>query len=111
MKRIIPFLALAAGLFLASCNNDKKDDKAKTDDPGKIENTVKETPKTTLAAHVCTDQCKEGNHLYAHGEEGHTCSEACMKDHSCTGECKDGNHAYAHGEKGHTCASAECGKM
>ena len=62
--------------MFASCNNDKKDDKAKTDDPGKIESTVKETPKATLAAHVCTDQCKEGNHLYAHGEEGHTCGDA-----------------------------------
>lgn len=24
--------------------------------------------------HICTDDCKEGKHLYAHGEEGHVCS-------------------------------------
>lgn len=111
MKKLFSILALAGGLMLASCSNDKKDDKAKADDPGKIENTVKETPKATLAAHVCADQCKDGNHLYAHGEEGHTCGEACMKDHACKEACKDGMHVYAHGEKGHACASADCGKM
>lgn len=111
MKKILSLMLVTAALFAVSCNNEKKDDKAKADDPGKIENTVKEAPKATLAAHVCTDQCKDGNHLYAHGEEGHTCSEACMKTHSCTEACKDGNHVYAHGEKGHECASADCGKM
>ena len=111
MRKLFALLAVTVALFAASCNNEKKDDKAKTTDPGKIENTTKETPKATLAAHVCTDACKEGNHVYAHGEEGHTCSEACMKAHVCTDACKDGNHVYAHGEKGHECASADCGKM
>lgn len=111
MKKLFSLLALTAALFVMSCNNEKKDDKAKTDDPGKIENTVKEAPKATLAVHTCTEACKDGNHVYAHGEEGHTCSEACMKTHVCTEACKDGSHVYAHGEKGHECASAECGKM
>jgi len=34
-----------------------------------------------------------------------------MKDHTCTEACKEGAHVYAHGEKGHACASADCGKM
>ena len=32
--------------------------------------------------------------------------EMKMKEHVCSKECKDGNHSYAHGEKGHTCADA-----
>jgi hypothetical protein len=29
--------------------------------------------------------------------------EMPMKDHVCTSACKDGQHMYAHGEKGHVC--------
>jgi uncharacterized lipoprotein NlpE involved in copper resistance len=110
MKKMFALLALAGTLLFVSCNNEKKDDKSKVAWEEKIGNTVKEAP-ATLAAHVCTDACKDGNHLYAHGEEGHTCSEACLKTHTCTEACKDGNHAYAHGEKDHVCASVDCGKM
>lgn len=109
MKKMFMALASAALFFVVSCNNEKKDDKAKQDEPVKTENTAKEAP-AKAAAHVCTDQCKEGNHAYAHGEEGHTCTDACMKDHSCTDKCKEGNHAYAHGEKGHACTD-ECKNM
>ncbi len=38
------------------------------------------TGKTTTMAlkdHVCTDACKNGNHVYAHGEKGHVCTDAC----------------------------------
>jgi predicted ester cyclase len=31
------------------------------------------------AEHVCTDKCKDGNHVYAHGEKGHVCTEECHK--------------------------------
>lgn len=107
MKKLLALLVITGALFFVACNNEKKDDKAKTEDPGKIETTVKETPAATLVAHVCTPEgCKDGNHTYAHGEEGHTCTDACLKDHNCTESCKDGNHMYAHGEKGHTCAEA-----
>ena len=30
-----------------------------------------------LKDHVCTDACKDGNHVYAHGEKGHVCTDAC----------------------------------
>jgi predicted component of type VI protein secretion system len=29
--------------------------------------------------HVCTAACKDGKHVYAHGEKGHTCTAACHK--------------------------------
>ena len=116
MKKLFSLLAITAMISFVACNNEKKDDKTKTDGADKIESTVKDAPATTtkLVAHTCTDMCKDGNHLYAHGEEGHTCSEACMKGntkaHTCTGMCKDGNHAYVHGEEGHTCTE-DCANM
>ena len=74
--------------------------------------TVQEDKPTT---HQCTEQCSNGKHVYAHGEEGHTCDASCkeasttmeLNDHVCTDACKDGKHMYAHGEKGHTC-DASC---
>lgn len=65
--------------------------------------------------HVCIVGCKDGKHIYAHGEKGHKCGAACMKTmsknrsmkaHVCTDACKDGKHIYAHGEKGHNCTAA-----
>jgi hypothetical protein len=29
--------------------------------------------------HVCTAACKDGKHVYAHGEKGHVCTDACKK--------------------------------
>jgi hypothetical protein len=82
----------------------------------------KEQPKTELKAHVCTAACTTEKHVYAHGEVGHVCTDACkktttstekaeLKDHVCTEACKDGKHAYAHGEKGHVCTEACKKKM
>lgn len=72
-----------------------------------------------LKEHVCTDACKDGKCVYAHGEKGHVCTDACkttkttktntttsLKDHVCTSACKDGKCVYAHGEKGHVCTDA-----
>ena len=48
--------------------------------------TTKSTKATTTAAkdmntkaHVCTAACKDGKHVYAHGEKGHVCTDACKK--------------------------------
>jgi hypothetical protein len=35
--------------------------------------------KKEMKEHVCTDACKNGKHVYAHGEKGHTCTKACKK--------------------------------
>lgn len=80
------------------------------------QNTSKEAKpameQAPLKDHMCTAACKDGQHMYAHGEKGHACTadcmkmhagEAMMKDHVCTAMCKDGKHMYAHGEKGHVC--------
>lgn len=79
----------------------------------------KQSKEMGMKDHLCTSTCKDGKHLYAHGEKGHVCGEECkkmmaregmMKEHVCTAACKDGKHMYAHGEKGHTCTEA-CKKM
>lgn len=75
-----------------------------------------QTQPATGKDHVCSASCNNGQHMLAHGEKGHTCSDACMKtekkaemplkDHVCTSSCKNGNHMLLHGEKGHTCTEA-----
>jgi len=35
--------------------------------------------ETKLKEHKCTSACKNGKHVYAHGEKGHTCTAACKK--------------------------------
>lgn len=35
--------------------------------------------KMELKEHVCTAACKNGKHVYAHGEKGHVCTKACKK--------------------------------
>jgi hypothetical protein len=39
----------------------------------------KRKTQTTMKAHVCTAACKDGKHVYAHGEKGHVCGPECMK--------------------------------
>ena len=72
-----------------------------------------------LKKHVCTADCSSAGHMYAHGEEGHTCGKACAammhKDkepvaHVCSDKCTSAGHHYAHGEKGHSCGK-ECKAM
>lgn len=73
--------------------------------------------KMEMKDHVCTKACMNGNHMYAHGEKGHSCTNECkkmetkkakhaMKDHKCTAACKNEQHMYMHDEKGHTCNDA-----
>lgn len=35
------------------------------------------TQTMTPKAHVCTAACKNGKHMYAHGEKGHLCTKNC----------------------------------
>ena len=39
----------------------------------------KESSKPMLKEHSCTAACKDGKHVYAHGEKGHVCTDACHK--------------------------------
>jgi hypothetical protein len=115
MKKLFSILVLFAALSVVACNSDKKGDKAetKTDTPQKVEDPAKPAEAQTASlvkAHSCGAECKDGKHMYAHNEIGHTCTEACGKAHACTAECKDGNHRYVHGESGHTCTE-DCAKI
>ena len=114
MKKFFSILMVFAALSFIACNSDKKSDKADAKTEEKAETKGSESMKAaafTAKAHACTAECKDGNHAYAHGDVGHTCSDACnMSSHTCTDKCKDGNHAYAHGETGHTCTE-DCLKM
>lgn len=40
---------------------------------------AKKMDKPALKEHVCTAACKDGKHVYAHGEKGHVCTDACKK--------------------------------
>jgi len=42
-------------------------------------NGKQSTNKPMLKDHVCTAACKDGKHVYAHGEKGHVCTDACKK--------------------------------
>ena len=70
MKQFI-FAALFISLVSVSFAQDK------TPATPKKAKTTKTTMK--LKDHVCTDACKDGNHVYKHGEKGHVCTAACKK--------------------------------
>ncbi len=42
-----------------------------------VSDSTNNTNMMALKDHLCTDDCKEGIHVYVHGEKGHTCTEAC----------------------------------
>ena len=112
MKKLLSSILVAGALLFVACNNDKKADAAtSTDTPQKVEDPSKAPAAATPAAfavkaHACGADCKDGKHAYAHGDVGHTCTEACGAAHACTAACKDGQHSYVHGEAGHTCTEA-----
>lgn len=113
MKKLLSSLLLVATLGFVACDSDKKTDKADaTEGAEKIETPAAPATPAAMAAvaHVCGADCKDGNHIFAHNEVGHTCTKACGVAHGCTDKCVDGNHMYAHGEAGHTCTE-ECTKM
>lgn len=86
MNKILSTSLFCMLLAFTSCKDEKKEEKPaeKSTAPAtqKVETGVKESPASTLKIHTCSEQCKDGNHVYVHGEEGHTCSEECMKTQS-----------------------------
>ena len=67
MKKLLLIVAIAA-FSLGMSATDQKATKA---DSTKA--------KCEMKDHVCTSACKDGKHVYAHGEKGHVCTEACKK--------------------------------
>lgn len=77
MKKIFFSLLVIGAISFTACNNGKKSDKA---DGAKTESAPADNKSGEMASekeHVCTDKCKDGNHVYAHGEKGHTCTAEC----------------------------------
>ena len=74
MKKLLLSSVVAVTFLLAGAQGTMQDSKSKSAEPAK-----KETMKHKKGEHVCTAACKEGHHAYAHGEKGHTCTQACHK--------------------------------
>ncbi len=61
-------LALAGAMLSVQAQADKK------------ETSKQEKKEMATKKHACTEEChKSGKHMYAHGEKGHVCAEACKK--------------------------------
>lgn len=77
-----------------------------------------ETSTTEAKEHVCSAACTAEAHAYAHGEQGHTCTEACKtapaaKTPACCAGKKEGEACKKHEGKAegkkkgeHTCTAA-----
>ncbi len=61
---------------------------AATTGTGTRSTETKQAPKTETKSDMSTDQTMDS------------------REHVCSATCKDGKHVYAHGEKGHKCTSA-----
>ena len=58
-------------------------------------------PAHGQAGHKCDKECMAKQQAAGNGATNTT--TVALKEHVCTDACKDGNHVYAHGEKGHVC--------
>ena len=56
---------------------DKKEDSKMDKMDSKMDHKMDKM--ATLKDHKCTAACKNGKHMYAHGEKAHVCGEACKK--------------------------------
>ena len=65
LKTIALGLAMAAFLSTALIAQDKKENESKKE--------------MAMKEHKCTAACKNGKHVYAHGEKGHKCGPECKK--------------------------------
>ena len=79
MKKVKTFAAvllmtgfLSTGAFAQDSKMDKKMDKMD-------KKMDKMDSKMAMKDHKCTAACKDGKHVYAHGEKGHVCTDACKK--------------------------------
>ncbi|MBK6859170.1 MAG: hypothetical protein IPK91_12245 [Saprospiraceae bacterium] len=87
MKKLVLFFSLAACVAVSSnaqSTSTPTEKAPKTATPKEKTGAVSvkptaETAPVAMKDHVCTVACKDGAHVYAHGEKGHTCGEACKK--------------------------------
>jgi hypothetical protein len=69
MKKLMLVVAIVGIAFAANAQTTKKESKKQK----------AKTEQMAMKDHVCTDKCKDGKHVYAHGEKGHVCGEECKK--------------------------------
>ena len=69
MKKLLWLLAIALMFYAANAQTTKTEQKK---DMPKME-------QKALKEHKCTAACKNGKHVYAHGEKGHKCTKECAK--------------------------------
>lgn len=90
MKKVKTFAAvlfmtgfLSTGAFAQDSKMDKKMDKMDSKMDKKMDKMDskmdKMDSKMAMKEHKCTAACKDGKHVYAHGEKGHVCTDACKK--------------------------------
>lgn len=70
MKKLVLILAVVVMCFAANAQVAKKETKK----------VAPKTEQTALKEHKCTPACKNGKHVYAHGEKGHKCTKDCKKE-------------------------------
>jgi hypothetical protein len=74
MKKLSLLLVASAFVFAANAQDAKP--------AGTTAKATTTAANPNTAAHVCTAACKDGKHVYAHGEKGHVCTDACKKTKS-----------------------------
>lgn len=73
MKKVMLSAAVAAMCLFAT---------AQTSNQTPAKGSGKKMAKKEMAKekeHTCSAGCKDGKHVFAHGEKGHTCSAECHK--------------------------------
>ena len=91
---IVVFAGIAIGANAQTTKQESKKEKSKTETNSKSYTCSKCGTKYDKAGQCCgapltLTETKE--------------TPVQLKDHVCNGACKDGKHVYAHGEKGHVC--------
>ena len=100
MKKLMFALVLIFGASMVQAQNpsststppaptrtEKKAEKPTTPSDKATSGPARQTPPPATTApaaskemgrdHVCSAACKDGKHVYAHGEKGHKCTSAC----------------------------------
>ena len=105
MKLLKGILTIAIiSLIAVSCKEEKKDT-----------NTTKENVEVVadsadkMAAHVCNENCKEGNCPHHAKKAEHKCDENC-KEGNCPHHAKDSEHKCSDTKCSADCTEKDCAK-
>lgn len=97
MKKIALKIALilSSGIILSACQNTNPPhgeeghqctEECKTMQKSSSQTTLPSdatgATKTELREHECREACKNGHHVFAHGEKEHVCTDECLKNNN-----------------------------